>query len=65
VITGNETKTASSNGEIGSKTVSRSSHYGNKKVIVTGGVSSTKINQQKTDEFNKKLEEKRNNISYE
>ncbi|MCF8358429.1 MAG: hypothetical protein K9H26_06695 [Prolixibacteraceae bacterium] len=59
VITGNESKTAKANGEIGTKNISRSSHGGNKKVIVSGGVTSTTIDQQKTVKFQKELEDDR------
>ncbi|MBN1971954.1 MAG: hypothetical protein JW870_21560 [Candidatus Delongbacteria bacterium] len=65
VIEGNETTTAKANGEIGDKNLSRSSHRGNSKVIIVGGVSSTKINQQKSDVLNKNLEEQRGKWSSE
>ena len=56
VIQGNETKTAKPNKEISqNKKYSRNNHSG-KRVIVDGGPTSTKVNQTKTSNYEKKLE---------
>ena len=51
VVTGSEQKTARANGEIGEGEVTRTNHQGTP--VVTKGVTSTKINAKKTNEYNK------------
>ena len=64
VIQGNESKTARANGEIGNRRFSRNGHRATREatqhgVIVNGGPTSTQMNQEKTDEYNKQQERKR------
>lgn len=49
VITGSEQKTARANGEINQKQVTRRNHGG--KSVITEGVTSNKINEVKTKEY--------------
>ena len=49
VITGSEQKTARANGEINQKQVTRRNHRG--KFVITEGVTSNKINEAKTKEY--------------
>ncbi|MDR1349057.1 MAG: hypothetical protein LBJ63_11655 [Prevotellaceae bacterium] len=52
VITGSEQKTARANGEIKSGQVTRTNHKGSP--VITEGVTSTQVNAQKTQEYEKK-----------
>jgi RHS repeat-associated protein len=56
VITGSEQKTARANGEIKKNQITRTSHSGQS--VITEGVTSTKINQKRTDEFNRQQEKR-------
>lgn len=49
VITGSEQKTVRANGEINQKQVTRRNHGG--KSVITEGVTSNKINEVKTKEY--------------
>ncbi len=60
VITGSEQKTSRANGEIKENQVTRTTHGG--RSVITDGVRSTKVNEAKTKEFEKKQDEKRWNF---
>ena len=64
VITGNESKTARANGEIGNRTISRDRHTSVREatkfgVVVSGGPTSTQVDYQKTRERYEKKEYER------